>query len=498
MIRTWTLGLLCVLVTAFFVGYTINSQKVDTLADARSHLVNNVHYLNMDIERTFYGLNQTFKGIQNYLSVFTRQNKKPTTEEIQPILDDLVKDHPYVTTFLVLNAEGTTDYSSGFATEGDLRYTDYYSVHKSHNLDHLYVGRPVVAKHNNSWTFAVSKGLRDNKDQLASVMVAILDLEYIKKSYSGLPLEQGASMTVSSADDYVYLHLPENTNLAGRYIKGITTKTDLAGKTLVTRQTMNNKQVDLVAQRQARKYPLFVSIRIPEASILANWKKSAKVFLCLGIIISLTLLLMTQRVAKYQKKQQQIKEILHDQATTDSLTNLANRRFVLEQAAHEIKKARRSGTPLSFVLMDLDHFKTVNDNYGHETGDMVLRDTAVILQKLCRESDIVSRYGGEEFLLVLPDTDLDGALSDAERIRRALERTSHWSKNNQFSVTASFGVSQWQENEVGCDEVLRRADDALYRVKSKGRNSIMSLQMDKVTPLRKKYQHTGNEADGFR
>jgi Diguanylate cyclase, GGDEF domain len=394
MIRTWTLGVLCVLVTSFFVGYTIRVQKNDTLVDARTHMVNSVHYLNLDIERTFYGLDQTFMGIQNYLSAFNRLQTSPD-DDIQPVLKNLVSENPFVTSYLILNPEGKTDYWSGLGERPNLRYTDYFSIHKTRNLKQLYVGRPFVSKDNKSnWTFAVSKGQRDGDGKLTSVMVAMIDLSYLKTRYQSLSLQAGASMTISSIDDYAYLHLPNHEDYVGRYIPGITQKIRDTNKTLVVRhRSSDTDQTFLSANRKVGIYPLVVSIKESEKTILAKWQKSARNFLGLGIIISLIVLFMTNQVSRYQQKQQQIKEELRNQASTDSLTGLANRRFVLEQAAHEIKKAKRSGSSIAFIMMDLDHFKEVNDSYGHEIGDMVLKDTSIILKKLCRERQPLWRRG---------------------------------------------------------------------------------------------------------
>lgn len=496
MIRTWALGILSVLVTASFVIYTINVQKQDTLRSARTQMINSVHFLNMDIERTFYGLDQTFKGLQNYLSAINSESSTEEINGIQTTLTSLAKENPFVTTLLILDANGIIRYGSGPGVKPDLRYTDFFSVHKKQNLEQLYIGRPAVSKLNKKrWTFSVSKGLRSDAGRLESVMVAMINLDYMRYRYQIERLPAGMTLTISSSEDYVYLQIPEQNNSVGRYIHGITRKPDVPNKTLLVRyQKPGSSQARFLASRKIGTYPLYVSINQLESTILANWWKSARNFLFVGGLISIVLLFLTQRVASYQKKQLMIKEELRNLASTDSLTGLANRRFVLEQAAREISKAKRSNLPLAFILIDLDHFKEVNDKYGHEVGDRVLKETAIIFQKLCRESDVVSRYGGEEFLLVLPNTSLNGALADAERIRCALERTSHWCERRQFVITASFGVSEWLASEENCDPVLRRADDALYKVKKAGRNSIMSLPMANVRPLRKNYKQQRVEA----
>ncbi|MET0349986.1 MAG: GGDEF domain-containing protein, partial [Rhizobacter sp.] len=164
-------------------------------------------------------------------------------------------------------------------------------------------------------------------------------------------------------------------------------------------------------------------------------------------------------------------------ATTDPLTGLANRRRILDVANYEIQRGRREGTPLSFVLGDVDHFKRINDGRGHETGDQVLMAMAGVLRTVVRERDTVARWGGEEFLVVLPETALDEAMRVAERARVAME-AGVWPDDRP--VTMTLGVSQWRDGET-LAEAVARADEALYRGKHAGRNRSV-LERPAVQP----------------
>ena len=153
-------------------------------------------------------------------------------------------------------------------------------------------------------------------------------------------------------------------------------------------------------------------------------------------------------------------------ATTDVLTGLANRRRIVEVAEQAIARARRDATPLCFMLGDVDHFKQINDCNGHETGDHVLTQVATVLCASLRDVDTVARWGGEEFLVVLPGTTLAGAMHVAERTRRSVEGNA-WPLARP--VTMTIGVSQWRDGET-LAEAVARADEALYRGKDEGRN----------------------------
>jgi diguanylate cyclase (GGDEF)-like protein len=164
--------------------------------------------------------------------------------------------------------------------------------------------------------------------------------------------------------------------------------------------------------------------------------------------------------------------IVSNQALVDGLTGLANRRACEDTLNAELARAERFPGPLAVVVTDLDDFKEVNDCFGHQAGDVVLREFATLLRESVRDIDLASRWGGEEFLLVLPGTDREGAARVAERIRRALEGRSTLSiDGDPIPVTASFGVAAYPEAETAA-ELFAAADDALYRAKRTGKNRV--------------------------
>lgn len=160
-----------------------------------------------------------------------------------------------------------------------------------------------------------------------------------------------------------------------------------------------------------------------------------------------------------------IQELMH----TDPLTGVGNRRRLDEALASEVERSRRYGDTLCLLITDLDHFKEINDRHGHAVGDEVLKRFAALLRDHCRQGDLVARFGGEEFVLLLPDAHLESAVACAERIRQRLESQPLTPQIGR--VTASFGVAMLAGDEEGGD-LLRRADQALYRSKKEGRNRV--------------------------
>lgn len=167
---------------------------------------------------------------------------------------------------------------------------------------------------------------------------------------------------------------------------------------------------------------------------------------------------------------------LQKQASTDVLTGAANRRFFIESAGYELQQAQHLNRPLSVALIDLDHFKQVNDNFGHTEGDHVLVEFTRLCEQNIRDGDILARFGGDEFAMLLPNSDVTQAVAVAERIQLALVTPVLTTGNVPLMVTISVGIAEMRSKPETLDEILARADQALYRVKASGRNRIEIYQ----------------------
>lgn len=196
-------------------------------------------------------------------------------------------------------------------------------------------------------------------------------------------------------------------------------------------------------------------------------------FVALTLIAAVVWILAYQIFGRWREREAQIRAI----SLTDALTRVHNRRSILARLEVEVQRSARLGVPLAVALLDLDHFKQVNDTWGHPTGDRVLQEAAKTLKEVLRESDAVGRYGGEEFLLVLPETSLPGALALLERCGvRLTELRTTADNGDQFAISASFGVTCNEQCPMASAEALiRAADGALYKAKEAGRNCVEVL-----------------------
>jgi diguanylate cyclase (GGDEF)-like protein len=158
---------------------------------------------------------------------------------------------------------------------------------------------------------------------------------------------------------------------------------------------------------------------------------------------------------------------------TDDLTGLYNSRYFFEQVEYEVERARRYHAPLSLVFFDLDRFKIVNDTYGHLVGSRLLAEVGAIVQFIIRKTDKAARYGGDEFVIILPQTEKDGALTLAVKLQNALKEQPFISNNVELmTVTGSFGVATFPDDAQNSSELINAADEAMYLVKASGRNGV--------------------------
>ncbi len=213
--------------------------------------------------------------------------------------------------------------------------------------------------------------------------------------------------------------------------------------------------------------PVEKAIAVNRLLIVALFTFTIIIFL--GIVYQMT--------RSLQIKLSEAEQKIRDMAMTDELTGLRNRRFLLNRISEEIDRSHRYKRPLSCILFDVDYFKRINDRYGHKAGDEVLKAISEVARKQCRISDLVGRYGGEEFLVILPETDFDDALAFAERLRKSVADL-RVDCGEVITTTASFGVAGYHPAGdlpcPSCDDFIKRADLAMYEAKNQGRNRVQA------------------------
>jgi len=187
----------------------------------------------------------------------------------------------------------------------------------------------------------------------------------------------------------------------------------------------------------------------------------------------------TMEKSRLKREATLAQKMMAEMATRDQLTGLYNRRYFMENLEREVARAKRYATALTLCMVDLDHFKNVNDSYGHSAGDSVLSGIGRLLNESARESDFMCRYGGEEFILILPSTDLEGARNVCERLRKRVEEARFEYDTMKIRITISIGMTEYSpSDDRPLSDLISVADNALYQAKREGRNRVVGLRID--------------------
>ncbi len=219
-----------------------------------------------------------------------------------------------------------------------------------------------------------------------------------------------------------------------------------------------------------------ISVATPAEDLVAQMRTNRDqividVVLAVGILLAILYVLGWKLVGRLDEVQTRLRHI----AITDELTGLRNRRYIIEQLDKEYQRSARTGSALSVIVIDIDHFKKVNDTYGHAFGDLVLKTVSSEMQASLRSYDLLGRIGGEEFIVASPGSTLDDAAGLAERIRGRIASSRIQNSGQTATVTVSAGVTSLSEQDGRADNLLARADEALYLAKQQGRDRVVAV-----------------------
>ncbi len=234
-----------------------------------------------------------------------------------------------------------------------------------------------------------------------------------------------------------------------------------------------------LAAKEEREISIECRIIRPDKNSVWVQLRSRFLFDDHGKITFGTLENISERKAEQEKKEQLIQELLdlkkklEVSVRTDPLTDLPNRRGLAEKLEYEKVRFDRNKNPFTIIMGDIDKFKEINDTFGHDAGDQILTDIARMLSNNSRKQDIVSRWGGEEFIILLPETDLGNGAILAEKLRDKIEKEVFTYKDKKIPVTLSFGLSVYNKKGLKTDDVIKQADQRLYEAKNSGRNKVV-------------------------
>jgi diguanylate cyclase (GGDEF)-like protein len=373
--------------------------------------------------------------------------------------------------------------------------------------------------------------LRDAAGKITGVAFVAVNLDNLNRMATATPLPARGILTVVDRDGLVLARAPASGPRIGQKLRNPRVLEALrSGKLGVFRATGTDGvdrlfAHDIVAENPAGPAPISILVSLPMNVVFAD-VNHAFVRDMIGILVATVLLLVAawygaeifvlrktrallaaasrvragdfsartglphdgeelsqigaafdEMTHALQQRDAELKQALQDlqeQAITDPLTGLLNRRYLREYLPRELTRVRRSGASLAFIMVDLDYFKRVNDTLGHEAGDLVLRELGALLRGQIRASDVACRFGGEEFALVLPDASLEGAREKAEAVRASVRKLDLKYRDKPIGpITASLGVALFPDHAEDADALMRAADEALYHAKGGGRDRVV-------------------------
>lgn len=350
---------------------------------------------------------------------------------------------------------------------------------------HLFIGQPFLGRVSGHWGMPMALGLRQPSHNLV-VIFAHVEMAALHTLLQRQRLYQQGRVELIRSDGLLLASSDGTTTRLGQsrlnsnlFSKGL----PQAGEAGIVGEAEAGVggESHLLAYGEHQSFPLITVVGISEATLLAHWQQQTLQVGFLLVIFTVIILVISWRSLRLLDALHDSRVALKLLATTDSLTGLMNRRRILECCTQELERARRYQTTFSVAILDLDSFKRINDNYGHQTGDLVLQRFAHTCHHQLRDSDRLGRQGGEEFVLLLPGTPLSQAVEAVERIRLAVMHCEVSLERRQGGTgepvhfTVSAGVSEWHPDDTRIEHLLARSDKALYQAKHAGRNRTMAL-----------------------
>lgn len=368
---------------------------------------------------------------------------------------------------------------------------EYFKFHQQNISSLAHIGPAIRSRENGEWIIPISKRVNDKNGNFQGVLLAGIKMAYFDQFFKSFSIDDNGSMFLGLTDGTLLARRPFVESLIGTSLA----KSEIFEKLLPNAPSGNamfsslvDGVVRLYGYRQLDTYPLVVSAASSRDSILKDWNDTAfrstviVALVVLGVGLFGWMFLYQVRVGEQVEADlRKAKEALKLIATHDSLTGLGNRRLFEGALDIEFGRGARQSSSLSLIMLDIDYFKRYNDAYGHVAGDHCLAEVARAVKGCChRKADLAVRYGGEEFAVLLPDTDIHGAMVIAEQIRRSvMDKNIIHSGSPSGMVTVSLGCYSFVPTGRDSMEVfIERADAALYQAKHSGRNRSAVLSME--------------------
>ncbi|WP_176785938.1 GGDEF domain-containing protein [Propionivibrio dicarboxylicus] len=376
-----------------------------------------------------------------------------------------------------VSADGTLYYRGDTDGQGRAQVDDrdYYQAQMQSPPHGLFIAQPVLSRYTNRWGLPISYPLKARPHGIAVIFAAIENIAF-SEPFEAARTKPNGSIVLVHQDGTILFRSPE-AGLIGKSLRG-------SGLWNDENRTRNEGVFELTTGTSdglARigafvKVPDYPLVAIATSSLddtLSEWHTKATGLVAFGIAATLAGIAVLWRLRSSLRYLDSTQRELMAQANIDDLTQIANRRFFMLHSSQELERCLRYERPLSLLIYDVDHFKRINDDYGHETGDLTLKAITQAVQDELRATDLQARIGGEEFAVLLPETGLSKAVEVAERLRARIEKMTYVNMDKRDApITVSVGIAAYANGNETLDELIARTDRALYRAKAGGRNRV--------------------------
>lgn len=386
------------------------------------------------------------------------------------IAANILEKKPYIRTIFITSPNGTIKNWNRSDTPPSIYDRDYVQYHRNNPGSGFNISPPIKSKLNDEWILVASTSVLSKKNELESILAISISHDFFSFNLLQSPTPGGYNLSILTDQAQVIWSEGKATGYTFPPTIRNWIKTLEQSKTETRVMTGADGKVYLVGTHYLGKYPIIVASTVQITEVLKDWY-SQLIITIISIITLLTLSIIVGRhLIRNQNQLFQQHEELKNLAMSDPMTGLANRRCLKEQTTNLMASAKRHKFSIGVLMLDIDHFKQVNDTYGHDVGDNVIKAIADSIKNTARDTDITCRLGGEEFAIILSHSTSKQALIFADRLRERIKTLSFESERGFFGITISMGVSVLDNN---LDEALTKADKALYLAKNNGRDQVV-------------------------
>lgn len=390
---------------------------------------------------------------------------------------------PYIDGIRLTDARGVLRYGSEVRADAlvDISDREHFKTLRDRNENDLVISKPQRSRANNKWVIVFARRMNNPDGSFFGMAFIPITVKTLTRTFSEIRVPKSGVIALRGEDMGLIARYPAMV-AEDRYVGQTTVSPEFremlaAGKregTFHATTPLDNIQ-RVLSFRKVADYPLYLIVGRAKDEYLDEWRRTVSKSIAMLSLFFVITLLLSLLVLLYWKKLTRATDSLERMAHTDFLTGLTNRRAFLEIAELELGRARRYGKPFSVLMLDIDHFKAINDSYGHEVGDKVLQKLAMLCHDGLREVDCIGRWGGEEFVVLLPETEADSAAEAAERIRVDVANSEiDTGLSLPVKLTLSIGHATLSAADKSVDELINKADEALYQAKNSGRNKVVA------------------------